>query len=220
MHRFFEKRATVVDVTEKEVIDTFQDGFYDDRLFQDFGCARPANITKLKEMITHWVDEEDKARNRFKHLYNNQNNNNNNNAGASNSGKQQQGNCTGNNYSSNPNRKRKPDNTVAAMETTAKPEDDPHWATLTKQKCPWHPDGDHTTEQCYQLRRALKNTPEPTHPNPRFRKHKGKKANTDKDTGFQNPSNTVNVIFGGIPTKRMQKLALREIMSIQPAALV
>jgi hypothetical protein len=76
MRRFFEKRATVVDVTEKEVIDTFRDGFYDDRLFQYFGRARPTNITKLKEMITHWEDEEDKARNRFKHLRNNQNNNN------------------------------------------------------------------------------------------------------------------------------------------------
>jgi hypothetical protein len=76
MRRFFEKRATVVDVTEKEVIDTFRDGFYDDTLFQYFGRARPTNITKLKEMITHWEDEEDKARNRFKHLRNNQNNNN------------------------------------------------------------------------------------------------------------------------------------------------
>jgi hypothetical protein len=30
-----------------------------------------------------------------------------------------------------------------------------------KEKCPWHLDGNHTTEQCYQLRRALKGTPEP-----------------------------------------------------------
>jgi hypothetical protein len=28
MRRFFDKRATVVDVTDKEVIDIFQDGFY------------------------------------------------------------------------------------------------------------------------------------------------------------------------------------------------
>jgi hypothetical protein len=55
-------------------------------------------------------------------------------------------------------------------------------------------------------------------PNPRFHKNKGKKANTGKDTGFQDPSNTVNVIFGGIPTKHMQKLVLREIMSIEPVA--
>jgi hypothetical protein len=35
---------------------------------------------------------------------------------------------------------------------------------LLKEKCPWHLDGNHTTEQCYQLRRALKDTPEPQHP--------------------------------------------------------
>jgi hypothetical protein len=71
MRCFFGKRATVVDVTEKEVIDTFHDGFYDDRLFQDFGRACPANITNLKEMIIHWAGEEDKAWNQFKHLLNN-----------------------------------------------------------------------------------------------------------------------------------------------------
>jgi hypothetical protein len=26
---------------------------------------------------------------------------------------------------------------------------------LLKEKCPWHLDGNHTTEQCYQLRRVL-----------------------------------------------------------------
>jgi hypothetical protein len=30
MRRFFDKRATVVDVTDKEVIDLFQDGLYHD----------------------------------------------------------------------------------------------------------------------------------------------------------------------------------------------
>jgi hypothetical protein len=35
---------------------------------------------------------------------------------------------------------------------------------LLIEKCPWHLDGNHTTEQCYQLRRALKDTPEPQHP--------------------------------------------------------
>jgi hypothetical protein len=29
---------------------------------------------------------------------------------------------------------------------------------LLKEKCLWHLDGNHTTEQCYQLRRALKGT--------------------------------------------------------------
>jgi hypothetical protein len=52
MRRFFDKRATVVDVTDKEVIDLFQDGLYHRRTFEDFGRRRPSSITKLKDMIT------------------------------------------------------------------------------------------------------------------------------------------------------------------------
>jgi hypothetical protein len=58
---FFDKRATVVDVTDKEVIDLFQDDLYHRRTFEDFGHRRPSSITHLKDMITSWADEEDKA---------------------------------------------------------------------------------------------------------------------------------------------------------------
>jgi hypothetical protein len=61
MRRFFDKRATVVDVTDKEAIDLFQDGLYHRRTFEDFGRRRPSSITKLMDMITSWADEEDKA---------------------------------------------------------------------------------------------------------------------------------------------------------------
>jgi hypothetical protein len=61
MRRFFDKRATVVDVSDKEVIDLFQDGLYQRRTFEDFGRRRPSTITHLKDMITSWADEEDKA---------------------------------------------------------------------------------------------------------------------------------------------------------------
>jgi hypothetical protein len=50
--RFFDKRATVVDVTDKEVIDLFQNGLYHRRTFEDFGRHRPSSITHLKDMIT------------------------------------------------------------------------------------------------------------------------------------------------------------------------
>jgi hypothetical protein len=59
MRCFFDKHATVVNVTNKEVIDRFQDGLYHHRTFEDFGRHRPSSITKL--MITSWADEEDKA---------------------------------------------------------------------------------------------------------------------------------------------------------------
>jgi hypothetical protein len=61
MRCFFDKRATVVDVTDKEIIDRFQDGLYHRCTFEDFGHCRPSSITKLKDMITSWTDEEDKA---------------------------------------------------------------------------------------------------------------------------------------------------------------
>jgi hypothetical protein len=52
MRCFFDKRATVVDVSDKEVIDLFQDGLYHHRTFKDFGRSRPSSITHLKDMIT------------------------------------------------------------------------------------------------------------------------------------------------------------------------
>jgi transcriptional accessory protein Tex/SPT6 len=61
MRRFFDKRATVVDITDMVVIDLFQDGLYHRRTFEDFGRRRPSSITHLKDMITSWADEEDKA---------------------------------------------------------------------------------------------------------------------------------------------------------------
>jgi hypothetical protein len=52
MRCFFDKRATVIDVCDKEVIDLFQDGLYHHRTFEDFGRRRPSSITHLKDMIT------------------------------------------------------------------------------------------------------------------------------------------------------------------------
>jgi hypothetical protein len=84
---------------------------------------------------------------------------------------------------------------------------------LLKEKCPWHLDGNHTTEQCYQLRRALKDTPEPRHPHDK----KGKKKADEGNDDFQEPDKTVNVLFGGLPNQRAQKATRREVMSIEPA---
>jgi hypothetical protein len=52
MRRFLNKRVTVVDVTDKVVIDLFQDGLYHRRTFEDFSRRRPISITKFKDMIT------------------------------------------------------------------------------------------------------------------------------------------------------------------------
>jgi hypothetical protein len=174
MRRFFNKRATVVDVSDKEVIDLFQDGLYHRRTFEDFGRRRPSSIT------------------------------NNRNQGGRNS-----------NYSG-PNRKRKPDNTVTAIQRLAKDNLKKTFGgfkDLLKEKSPWHLDDNHTTEQCYQLRRALKDTPEPRQPHDK----KGKKKADEGNDDFQVPDKTVNVLFGGLPNRRAQKATRREVMSIEPA---
>jgi hypothetical protein len=51
MHRF-STSTTVVDVTNKEFIDLFQDGIYHHRTFKDFSHCHLSSITKLKDIIT------------------------------------------------------------------------------------------------------------------------------------------------------------------------
>jgi hypothetical protein len=84
---------------------------------------------------------------------------------------------------------------------------------LLKEKCLWHLDGNHTTEQCYQLWQALKDTPEPRHPHDK----KGKKMADEGNGDFQEPDKTVNVLFGGLPNRRAQKATRRVVLSIEPA---
>jgi hypothetical protein len=149
MRRFFDKRTTVVDVTDKEVIDLFQDGLYHRLTFEDFGRRRSSSITKLKDMITSWADEEDKAIAKYDAIRGKSKQN----AGGSNNNNRDQGDRN-NNYSG-PNRKRNLDNTVAAIQRPAKDNSKKTsggFKDLLKEKCPWHLEGNHTAEQCYQLR--------------------------------------------------------------------
>jgi hypothetical protein len=156
MRCFFDKRATVVDVTDKEAINLFQDGLYHRRTFEDFGRRRPSSITHLKDMITSWADEEDKANAKYDAIRGKSKQN----TGGGSNNNRNQGGRNSNNYSG-PNRKHKPDNTVAAIQRPAKENSKKTsggFKDLMKEKCSWHLDGNHTTEQCYQLRRALKGT--------------------------------------------------------------
>jgi hypothetical protein len=84
---------------------------------------------------------------------------------------------------------------------------------LLKEKCPWHLEGNHTTEQCYQLWRALKDTPDPRPPHDK----KGKKKADEGKKDFQEPDKTVNVLFDGLPIRRSQKATRREVLNIKPA---
>jgi hypothetical protein len=158
-------------------------------------------------------DEEDKAnakydaiRGKSKQNPGGSSNNNNN---------RDQGGRNNNNYSG-PNRKRKPDNTVAAIQRPGKDNSKKtsgSFRDLLKEKCPWHLEGNHTTEQCYQLRRALKDTPDPRPPHNK----KGKKKADEDNDDFQEPDKMVNVLFSRLPTKRSQKAIRREVLNIEPA---
>jgi hypothetical protein len=161
-------------------------------------------------MITSWADEEEKANAKYDAIRGKSKQNTG--GGSSNNGNQG---GRSNNYSG-PNRKRKPDNTVTAIQCPAKENSKKTsggFKDLLKEKCPWHLDRNHTTEQCYQLRRALKDTPEPQHPHDK----KGKKKTDEGNDDFQEPDKTVNVLFGGLPNRRAQKATRREVMSIEPA---
>jgi hypothetical protein len=211
IRHFFDKRATVVDVTDK-VIDLFQDGLYHRRTFEDFDRRCPKSIPHLKDMITSWADEEDKANAKYDAIRDKSKKN----AGRGSGNNGNQGGRNNNNNYSGPNRKRKPDNTVAAIQRPAKENSKRNsggFKDLLKEKCLWHLNGNHTTEQCYQLRHALKSTPEPPHPHDK----KGKKNNNGDNNDFQEPNKTVNVLFGGLPSRREQKATHREVMSIEPA---
>jgi hypothetical protein len=190
---FFDKRATVVDVTDKEVIDLFQDGLYHRRTFEDFGRHRPRSIPHLKDMITSWADEEDKANAKYDAILGKSKQNQ---GGSSGNNVNQGGRNSNNNnyyYCSGPNCMRNPDNTVAAIQRPAKENSKKNsggFKDLLKERCPWHPNGNHTTEQCYQPRHALKDAPEPPHPHDK----KGKKKEGDNND-FQEPDKTVNALF-------------------------
>jgi hypothetical protein len=162
-------------------------------------------------MITSWADEEDKANAKYDAIRGK--NKQNTGGGSGNNGSQ--GGRSNNNYSG-PNRKRKPDNTVTAIQRPVKENSKKNsgsFKDLLEEKCPWHLDGNHTIEQCYQLRRALKSTPEPPHPHDK----KGKKKNDGDNGDFQEPDKTVNVLFDGLPSRREKKATRREVMSIEPA---
>jgi hypothetical protein len=199
MRCFFDKRATVVDITNKEVIDLFQDGLYHRRTFEDFSRRHPSSITKLKDMITSRADKEDKANAKYNAICGKSKQN----PGCRNNNNSDQGGRNNNNYWG-PNRKRKPDNTFATIQRPAidnSKKTSGGFKDLLKEKCPWHLEGNHTTEQCYQPRRALKDTPDPRPPHDKKGKKKADKDNDD----FQEPDKMVNVLLADYPPSGLRR---------------
>jgi hypothetical protein len=93
-------------------------------------------------MITSWADEEDKANAKYDAIRGKSKQN----TGGNSNNNGNQGGCS-NNYSG-PNRKRKPDKTVVAIQRPAKDNSKKTsgvFKDLVKEKCLWHLDDNHTT---------------------------------------------------------------------------
>jgi hypothetical protein len=91
---------------------------------------------------------------------------------------------------------------------------------LLHKQCPWHPNIKHSAIKCYNIRRTINALPLDKNAN---KKGKGKEDDEPEDKSggaqFKDASKTVNIIFGGksgFASTRAQKLALREILSIEP----
>ena len=71
--RFFDTRATILNVAAADVIDYFQSGITVQSLYRDFGRNRPKTVVDLCDMMQRWVDEEEQERSCFPHCNNDNN---------------------------------------------------------------------------------------------------------------------------------------------------
>jgi hypothetical protein len=119
-------------------------------------------------MITSWADEEDKANTKYDAIRGKSKNN----PGRSKNNNRDQGVATTTTRVLTASASQ---TTVANIQHPAKDNSKKTsggFNDLLKEKCLWHLEGNHTTEQCYQLRRALKDTPDPRPPHDKKSKKK------------------------------------------------
>jgi hypothetical protein len=122
--------------------------------------------------------------------------------------------------------KRKPDDVITAIDRPSRGKKSTmqeEFEKLLQKKCPWHPGANHAAIDCYHLRRTFNNpgggkkNKKPADKEPEDDDHDDQGHNSK----FQDASKVVNIIFGGdedFCSRRDQKLLLREIMSVEPAA--
>jgi hypothetical protein len=87
------------------------------------------------------------------------------------------------------------------------------------KQCPIHLKSRHTLFECVTIHKSL-NAPPLPQAGKRKDKEDDKGGDKSRAQDFQDPKNVVNVIFsgdGGFPSKRGQKLTLREILSVELA---
>jgi hypothetical protein len=58
-------RATIVNISEEDIIDCFYNGITDPGIYRDFGWNRPKTVAGLHDMMHDWSEQEEKMRERF-----------------------------------------------------------------------------------------------------------------------------------------------------------
>jgi hypothetical protein len=213
--RFFNVHATITNISEEDIIDCFYNGITDPGIYRDFGQNRSKTFAGLHDMMHDWSEQEEKMRERFPR----RNDSNLRRPNDNRNDKSQR------DYSG-PSQKRKPDDLIAAVDRPSrgkKTTTQEEFEKLLQKKCPWHPGAKHAAIDCYHLRRTFSNpgggkkNKKPVDKEPEV-DDQGDKSHNAK---FQDASKTINIIFGGdgdFGSRREQKLLLREIMSVEPAA--
>jgi hypothetical protein len=53
---FFETRATIINITDEDIIPSFQYGLFSKKMYHDFGHNCPTTAVELRDMIARWAD--------------------------------------------------------------------------------------------------------------------------------------------------------------------
>jgi hypothetical protein len=211
---FFDVRATIENILKEDIIDPTTASLIQASTETSGGTGQRLFVG-LHDMMHDWSEQEEKMRERFPRLQDSNlrhpNDNRNDKSQRDYSGLSQ---------------KRKPDDLIAAMDHPSrgkKSTTQEEFEKLLQKKCPWHPGANHAAIDCYHLRSTFSNfgggkkNTKPVNKEPEV----DNQGDQGRNAKFQDASKTINVIFGGdgdFSSRREQKLLLREIMSVEPAA--
>jgi hypothetical protein len=140
--RFFELRSTMINLTDKDVIETYIEGLVNRNDRRELGRKYIPDAAALRDIASKWADEEDKESTRKVILNKSE-------------GKKKVDQQRDQGTSST--RKRRPDNLVAAVDQRPrknKGKDFKDYKDLLKQKCPLPGHNSHTLEDCTIIQKA------------------------------------------------------------------
>lgn len=62
---FIELRSTLVDISDRDMIDYFGEGLKDRYAYADFTKHRPETSAEFCEMVNKWIDVDERTREKF-----------------------------------------------------------------------------------------------------------------------------------------------------------